>query len=129
MKAKLIIGLGSIVLLASSLVAGDIYYERGYNSHNNHKKSHKQIKRDSYRDSHYLTRAEKRYLKHRRMEAQERRIERREHRERKERRMAHRARAYEMDRSLAIFNLATLPLRIHHNHVKHLAFGGNSCRY
>jgi len=46
MKAKLIIGLGSVILLASSLVAGDIHYDRGHNAHNNHKKFHKEIKRD-----------------------------------------------------------------------------------
>ena len=122
MKAKILLGLGLVALLGSSLNAGEIRHDRGYNSHENYKKSHRHMKRDNYRDSHYLSRAEKRYIKHRRMEAKERRIQRRERRD-------SRARAYEMDRALAIFNLATLPIRIHHDNVRHLAFGGKSCRY
>jgi hypothetical protein len=125
MKTKIILGLGSIMLLASSLVAGEVCYDRGYHAQKHHKKSHKYMHKGYEKNPYYLTRAEKRYIKHRRMEAKERRLERRiKKMERKQRIREARARAYEMDRALAIFNLATFPIRVHHDRVSHLAHGG-----
>ena len=69
MNKKFILGLGSVVLLASSLVAGDVHYDRG-NNVDNHKKSHKEIKRDNYnrdyhRGNHYGSRNHRDYVKNR----------------------------------------------------------------
>lgn len=69
MNKKFILGLGSVVLLASSLVAGDVRYDGSYNVEN-HKKSHKEIKRDNYkrdydRGNHYGSRNHRDYVKNR----------------------------------------------------------------
>ncbi len=131
MTKKIILTLGSVILLASSLSAGSIGYERD-NNHRDYQKSNKHIKRDNHRDSRYLSRAEQREIirmreiKRERMEARERRLEetrRMEARERRleERRVEARIREHEVNKIVAIVNLATLPILIHDMHMRELA--------
>lgn len=52
MNKKFILGLGSVVLLASSLVAGDAHYDRGSHARD-YKETRKHIKRDHGRGNYY----------------------------------------------------------------------------
>jgi hypothetical protein len=98
MKAKIILGLGLVALLASGLNAGEIRYEREHRVCNNHEKSHKHIKRDHHRDRHYT------YRSHKRDRYRETRVT-----------------AYELAKAIKIIQIATSP---HRTHERHLAFGG-----
>ena len=114
MKAKIILGLGLVALLASGLSAGDFRHDREHRVYNNHEKSHKHIKRDHHRDSHYMSRSEKREM--RKMMKMKRRYAKL-----RERRMESRIRAHEFDRALRILSVAIAPQIVHE---RHLAFGG-----
>lgn len=66
MTKKILFGIGSVILLTSTLSARDVSYDRDYD-YKDYKKSHKQVKRHynnrSYdRDSRYLSRADKREM-------------------------------------------------------------------
>ena len=142
MTKKILLGLGSVILLTSTLSARDVSYDRDYD-YKDYKKSQKQVKRNydrrsHERDSYYLSRAEKREIRRmremkrqrleerkRRLAIKERKLAKKERRleARKDelRRQQARNRHYEINKVATIVNLAALPFIIHDIHMKELA--------